>query len=151
MNNIKTGLLFLTVAIIKLEGCSQTKTIYTSGNLSGIDYIMIKKRTDSKNDYVITIKCNQYFTGNGYGMLLIKEKYNSEGKYSSTFHLIRDSVMLNNMHYSQKTSNAPFQKLSLEEYETIKTALSKYPALVNKYSLNPDSLKNYWGWYELEN
>ena len=130
-----------------VESIQDEKYIYSSGNLSGIDYIMIMKKKQNKRQFWLIINCNHYVKGVGRGFYMSKEKYSLSGKYLLTVPFIKDTSILSRMNYS---SNNNFAKLSDEEYQIIKTSFIKYPELTIKYALNADSLNNYLGWLEIK-
>jgi hypothetical protein len=128
-----------------IERGKDGKYLYSSGNLSGIDYIMVTKKTKSTKIYQIVIDCNHYINEIGKTILLKKTIFS--GKEYSTFHFIKDTSMLSVLNYNYANNSV---KLSIEEYEVIKTSFIKYPTLTVKYSLNADSLRNYLGWLEIK-
>ena len=147
--------LYLLVIWITIFGCStskkfvernqQGKFIYYSGNLSGLDYIIVDKKVRGGKEYTLTIDCNHYITGVGKIVFLKKTLYSQSGSDYTTFYFIKDTSMVFKLNLNQDVGNN-FVKLSEEEYKLIKTSFQKYPVLATKYSLNADSFKNYLGW-----
>ena len=135
----------LLIILVTIFGCSSSKKniehteegkyTYSSGNLSGIDYIMIKKTKHNKRQFWVVINCNHYVRGLGKVFYMSKEEYSLDGNYLSTVPFIKDTSMLSKLNLKQG-SNKAFVKLSEEEYEVIQTSFLKYPALTTKYSLN---------------
>lgn len=46
-----------------IENTKEGKYVYSSGNLSGTDYIMIMKKKGSKRQFWIIMNCNHYIRG----------------------------------------------------------------------------------------
>ena len=149
---------YLLIILITSLGCSNSeriiqhnndaKFIFHSGNISGLDYILIHKEVNRKRQYTLTIDCNHYITGIGNTIFLKKTVYSSTTKDYSTCFFIKNKSMLSSLSLSENSSNI-YEKLSEEEYEVIKNSFLKYPVLTTKYALNADVFKNYLGWLEL--
>jgi len=150
---MKYALLF--ILIIGFNGYSYgqgPKIKIQSGNFSGIEYIMITEKDNGKTKNVFKIDCNHYIKNMGKVLFLKKDNYRV-GKYQSTFHLIKDTTMFNNMGYTlnQNRDTDVFTQITPEELEMIHKAFLKYPKLQKKYNLNIESLKNSLGWFEIKN
>ena len=131
------------------ESTQEGKYVYYSGNISGLDYIMVHKIINGKKQYTLTVDCNHYITGIGKTIFFKKTLYYPNTKDYSTLFLIKDASMLSGLSLVKNANNS-FEKLSDEEYEIIKKSFTKYPVLTAKYSLNADSLKDYLGWFEIK-
>ena len=129
---------FLLLIIFIISGCNSSKRtvvrnqngkfLYYSGNISGIDYILVHKKVNGKKQYTLTIDCNHYITGIGYTYFLKKTLYSQSENNFSTYYLIKDTSMLPKLNLTKNINNN-YLKLSDEEYEVVKTSFSKYPAL----------------------
>jgi hypothetical protein len=147
-------LLILFLAFGKITYSQNRERItFKSGKFSGVDYILITKKSNRKIILSITIDCNHYINGVGRTPFIAKELYDLKGKYLSTSHLIKDTSFFKKMNYQieQKIQDIEFNKLTDEEYKLINMAFAKYPDLKKKYSLVADSLLSYLGWYKMPN
>ena len=148
-----TFILILVAGCISANlSCSQSRTGFSfkSGFFSGVEYILITKKSNSKKNYEIAIDCNHYISRKiGKSLFLKKYIYSQSGKYLSTWHLMKDSIMFTEMNNHVFPPNE-FIPLSEEEYDAIKKAFLKYPVLTKKYNLDADKLKSYLGWYEIK-
>jgi len=131
-----------------VEHTKEAKYIYSSGDFSGIDYIIIIKKSGSKKIWWITIDCNHYIKGMGKTLFISKTLYDSNGKYTFTMEYIKDSIMYFGTNYleNKMPSKSSFIPLSNEEVQKINTSFKKFPAMTQKYSLDIDTIKNYLGW-----
>lgn len=148
----------LPLILLILTGCTPAKRstdrfkisdkTFISGNFSGTDYVVIRRKEHGiKRDW-ITIDFNHYVNGMGKILYISKEVYNIYGDLVATMPFVKDSLMLSNVSKIQSPSEHIFTKLSTEELDAIAIALDKFPYLSVKYKLSIDNLKDYLGWME---
>ena len=139
------------ISILSILGCStnqkiveqngKQKIIFSLGNFSGIDYIMITTKSGGERKLLIKIDCNHYITDLGKILYMTKTTYGtSEKEYHVSFY-VKDTIVLSKMSFApRRIERANFPKLSDEEYNLIKSAFLNYPSLAKKYNLNGNVL-----------